>query len=160
MKPTAKVRTVHDLFEIGVVLKGLNALLELGLGVLFLFVNVSGIILTLVQNELVEDPNDFIAHQLQLLTQNVGSGAQLYTALYLISHGVIKGLLVAGLLRGKLWAYPASLVVLSLFVAYQVIKWLGTHSVLLLSLTLFDLAVMWLIWKEYRYVREGLFKSA
>lgn len=148
-------RSIHELFEIGIILKGLNALLEFGLGVVFLFVNVSAVIQTLVQTELVEDPNDFLANQLQLLANNISPGAQLYSALYLISHGIIKGVLVFGLLRGYLWAYPASLAVLALFVLYQLIQIIAAHSVPLVALTLFDLAVMWLIWKEYQYVRAG-----
>lgn len=146
-------RSVHDLFEIGVVLKGLNALLEFGLGILFLFVNVSAIVQQLIANELVEDPDNFLANHLQTLAGTLSPHAQFYSALYLISHGVVKAILVVGLLRGQIWAYPASLAVLALFVLYQVAQIVLVHSVSMLALTLFDLAVMWLIWKEYEYVK-------
>jgi uncharacterized membrane protein len=58
------------------------------------------------------------------------------------------------LLRNKLWAYPASLVILSLFIAYQVYRFSYTHSVGLVVLTAFDLIVMVLIWHEYRLVQK------
>jgi uncharacterized membrane protein len=98
----------------------------------------------------VEDPNDFLATHLQNFTSTISPQTQTFAALYLLSHGVIKAVLVVGLLRNKLWAYPASLAVLALFVAYQVIKFLSSHSIALALLTLFDLVVMWLIWHEYR----------
>jgi uncharacterized membrane protein len=147
-------RSIHELFEVGVVLKGLNALLEFGLGIVLLFVNVSAIVQALVQRELVEDPTDFLATHLQGIAGSITQADQFYSALYLLSHGVVKGILVFGLLRGYQWAYPASLAVLALFVLYQCIQILGSHSLPLIALTLFDLAIMWLIWREYQYVRE------
>lgn len=145
-------REIHELFEIGVILKGLNALLEFGLGITLLFVNVSALIETLIGNELVEDPTDFLARSLQHLATHVSPETQLYSALYLISHGVVKGFLVIGLLRGKMWAYPASLAVLVLFITYQVLTIIKTHSIGLMLLTLFDVIIIWLIWEEWRRV--------
>jgi uncharacterized membrane protein len=143
-------RNLYRIFEVGVVLKGANALLEIVLGILLFFVNVGDIVLALVQNELVEDPNDFLAAHLQPYATHLAQSSQTFPALYLLSHGLIKIVLVWGLLRRKLWAYPASLAVLTLFVVYQVIQWLDTHSVALLLLTVFDLTLMWLVYHEYR----------
>jgi uncharacterized membrane protein len=141
---------LHQLFEVGVLLKGANAALEIVLGGLLLFVNVGDIVRALVSNELLDDPNDFLATHLYGYASHFSAQAEFYSALYLLSHGVIKVFLVVGLLRNKLWAYPASLAVLALFVAYQTIKFLGTHSIPLALLTIFDLALMWLVWHEYR----------
>lgn len=144
---------IHELFEVGIILKGLNALAQIILGALLLiFPNVAEIVQAFVTNELVEDPSDFFVTHLQGLTTGLSPQTQLFAALYLLSHGLIKIVLVAGLLRNKLWAYPASLAVLTLFIVYQVIKFLENHSIMLALLTLFDLAVMWLIWHEYRRV--------
>jgi uncharacterized membrane protein len=62
--------------------------------------------------------------------------------------------LVVGLLRGKLWSYPASLAALGLFMVYQVYRYSYTHSFGLLVLTVFDAAVMVLIWHEWKIVRR------
>jgi uncharacterized membrane protein len=78
--------------------------------------------------------------------------SQHFYAFYLLSHGLVKVALVIGLLRNKLWAYPASLVVLSLFIVYQVYRYSYTHSMGLIVLTVFDVFVMFLIWHEYRLV--------
>jgi uncharacterized membrane protein len=60
------------------------------------------------------------------------------------------------LIRNKLWAYPASLLVLGLFSAYQLYRFSYTHSVGLIVLTVFDVIVMELIWHEYRLVSRNL----
>ena len=70
-----------------------------------------------------------------------------------------KLLLVVGLLRNKLWAYPWSLVALALFIAYQVYRFTHPHGAGLVALTLFDLVMMWLIWHEWR-VRQRLRPAA
>lgn len=145
---------IHEFFEVSILLKGINAAVQIVLGTLFLFFDVSAWISALVENELVEDPDDFLASHLEPLTTHLTSGTQLFTAMYLLSHGIVKIILVAGLLRNKLWAYPASIGVLSLFISYQVIRIAKTGSVLMIALTVFDLFVLWSIWHEYRYMKK------
>ncbi len=150
-------KALHEAFEISVVLKGINAVLELVFGsVLFFSTGLNDVLLTLIKNELIEDPNDFFARHAGQFTHYLSPQFQWYGALYLLSHGAIKIVLVWGLLRRKLWAYPASLAVLSLFILYQLIKIAQNHSIPLILLTLFDLIVMWLIWHEYRSMRAGV----
>jgi len=110
----------------------------------------------LTQDELIEDPNDFVAAHLLSLAQNFTVSTQRFYAFYLLSHGVIKVFLVICLLRNKLWAYPVSLVVLGLFVVYQLYRFSYTHGFGLIVLTVFDVFVMGLIWHEYRLVRRHL----
>ena len=144
-------KRIHQVFEISILLKGANALLELLLGLLLLVsTQLNDLLIALIENELVEDPGDFFARHAGQLTHYLTPEFQLYSGLYLLSHGIVKAALVWGLLRDKLWAYPASLAVLALFVLYQVIKIVQNHSIALVILTIFDLVVMWLIWHEYK----------
>jgi len=117
---------------------------------------ITKLIVSLVQEELREDPHDIIANYLFTFAQQLSVKTKTFAALYLLSHGVVKLILVAELLREKLWAYPASLVVLGLFIAYQAYRFTLTHSLGLIALTLFDLLVIVLIWHEYRLVRRHL----
>jgi uncharacterized membrane protein len=152
-------RHVHRIFEIGVLLKGAHALIECIGGLVLAFVSTSAItnlVNALTQEELIEDPDDFVATHLLSLARNLTVSTQRFYAFYLLSHGVIKLLLVAGLLRNKLWAYPVSLVVLGLFIIYQIYRFSYTHGVGLIVLTVFDVIVMGLIWHEYRLVRRHL----
>src|ERR1700719_3445555 len=72
-----------------------------------------------------------------------------FYAFYLLSHGIVKLASVVGLLINQLWSYPASLVVLTLFIIYQIYRFYDTQSLGLIVLTVFDLFVMVLIWHEY-----------
>lgn len=150
---------VHQIFEIGVLLKGAHALIECIGGLVLAFVStnaITGLVNALTQDELIEDPNDFVATHLLNLAQNFTLNTQHFYAFYLLSHGAIKVLLVIGLLRNKLWAYPASLMVLGLFIVYQLYRYSYTHGFGLIALTIFDVIVMGLIWHEYRLVRRHL----
>ena len=146
-----KERGIYEVFYISLLLKGLNAALEIVLGAALLFTARHGdLLLALVQNELIDDPNDFFARHAQSLAYYLDPQVQFFGALYLLSHGIVKGVLVWGLLKNKMWSYPAALGVFSLFILYQVVKWFQHHSIMLVVLTAFDVIVMWLIWHEYR----------
>jgi uncharacterized membrane protein len=152
-------RRIHRIFEISILLKGAHALIECIGGLLLAFVSTSAIprlVNALTQEELVEDPGDFVATHLLSLAHNYTVGTQHFYAFYLLSHGVIKMALVVGLLRNKLWAYPASLVVLGVFIVYQLYRFSYTGGLGLIVLTVFDVLVMGLIWHEYRLVRYHL----
>lgn len=149
-------RGIHEIFEVSIVLKGIGALVEAVLGVLLLYsTNVLDLIRALLQNELIDDPNDFFASHLFSFL-NPSPQALHFGGLYLLSHGLVKLVLIAGLLRRQMWAYPASIAVFALFIAYQSVRFLRTHSLWLLFLTALDLIVIWLIWHEYRRMQKGL----
>ncbi|MGN6278982.1 MAG: DUF2127 domain-containing protein [Sphingomonas sp.] len=84
--------------------------------------------------------------------------AESFYAFYLISHGLFNAALVVGLLKEKLWAYPASLVVLTVFIAYQVYRYWLDHSSGLLVLTGLDILLIALVYHEWRIVKLHLAK--
>lgn len=150
-------RRVHQLFEASIIAKGLHALAECGAGLLFVFtstVTLAKWVDWLTQDELIEDPHDFIATHLQALVQHFSVGSQRFYAFYLLSHGLVKVGLVAGLLMNRLWAYPASIVVLGLFIVYQLYRFSHTHGLGLIALSVFDVLVVALIWHEWRLYRR------
>jgi uncharacterized membrane protein len=150
---------LHRAFEIGLILKGIFALLEILAGIVAYFITqhfLVQLVLAVFHEELQGDPHDFVANFLIQSAQNFSVNAQLFTSIYLLGHGVIKVVLIAGLLRGKLGYYPASIVVFLLFVVYQLYRYSISHSVWLLLITLLDIVVIWLTWHEYRYMRERL----
>lgn len=148
---------LHLAFEITLILKGIFALLEILGGILAYFITQQYLlrfVMAITQEELTEDPRDFVAHYLLQSAQNFSISSQHFTSLYLLSHGIIKILLVAGLLREKLWFYPMAIAVFVLFILYQFFRFSVTHSPWLLVITLLDLIVIWLTWHEYRYLRR------
>jgi uncharacterized membrane protein len=150
-------RRIHRIFEISILLKGAHALIECAGGILLAFIStqtITGLVKTLTQSELIEDPHDLVATRLLDFAQQLSVSTQHFYALYLLSHGAVKVFLVIGLLRNRLWAYPASLAALGLFVVYQLYRYSYTQSLGLVILTIFDMALMALIWHEYRIVQH------
>lgn len=147
----------HRLFTLGIWVKGLDGLLEIVGGALLLAAGpgtIGAVVRFLTQRELAEDPHDLVANALRHAVHGLGPHAQLFGAGYLIGHGAVKVGLVAGLLRGRLWAYPAALAVLSIFIAYQLYRLTYAYSLPLLLLTIVDAVIVFLIWRESVAVRR------
>jgi uncharacterized membrane protein len=144
-------------FKVGLVLKGLDGILEVIGGVLLLFVSpqaINHLARVLTAHELSEDPHDLIANYLLHTTAHLGRGTTIFGAVYLLSHGIAKIVLVALVLRDKLWAYPWLIGLLLAFIAYQLYRITAVHfSVGLTLLTIFDAFLVWLTWREYRAKR-------
>lgn len=157
MDQTLEEKRISLLFKWGVFLKGIHAVIEL-VGAVLLFLVPLDVItkftVWLTQEELLDDPNDFIANYIYHLGTDLSLSATVFGALYLSSHGIIKIGLVIALLKNKLWAYPLSIAVLGLFIVYQSYRFTYTHSIGLIILTIFDLVVIWLIWREYQIVKK------
>jgi len=146
-------KSVRRIFFVSLTLKGLNALLEIIGGFLFLFTGtVTAFLTSLVSGELLEDPTDLVANQIQHWLPAFTGQAQLFGAFYLLSHGIVKIFLVVNLLRNRLWAYPATIIVMSLFVIYQLYRLSYGYSIFLVLLTVFDVFIIVLTWHEYKLV--------
>jgi uncharacterized membrane protein len=116
---------------------------------------LNALVVFLTAPELAEDPSDRIATLLQRTVHELSADTKLFASGYLIVHGVIKVFLAAGLLGGRLWSYPVSLWFLTVFIAYQIYRFLFTHSLWLIALTIVDLIVAFLIWREYQARKQA-----
>jgi uncharacterized membrane protein len=144
------------LFAIGIVAKGLDGVLELMGGVLLLLVTPAKIhhwVAAVTQHELSEDPRDFIATHLLHSSSGLTGNAVFFGAVYLLVHGLVKVVLVVALLRNKIWAYPWMIAVLIAFIAYQTYQIVLTPTAGLIALTVFDVLIAVLTWREYRQQR-------
>lgn len=147
----------HRLFQFGILLKGLDGLLELAGGAALLLTTQPAIrqaIAMLTKGELAEDPGDYVANLATRTAQHLSPGTQHFAAAYLFLHGLIKIALVAGLLRGWRGSYPLALLVLTAFIGYQLYRLSNTPSLLLSVLTVIDVAVVILIAREWSQVRS------
>jgi uncharacterized membrane protein len=144
---------LHWVFTLGIWLKGFDGVLEIvGGGLLFVTSpsTLSRFVVALTQHELIEDPHDWLATGLRQTAAQLSISTQLFSGLYLVVHGLLKLLIVVGLWRGYRWAYPLAIGVLSLFIAYQTYRLSYQPSLGLLLLTLFDIVIVGLTWREYR----------
>jgi uncharacterized membrane protein len=139
-------------FAVGIILKGLDGVLEVVGGLLLLVISpttIDQLTRFLTQHELSQDPHDFLATRLLHAAGSLTGSSLEFGAAYLLLHGVVKVVLVAALLRDKIWAYPWMIAFLAIFIVYQIYRMTFAFSIWLLALTVFDLVVVWLTYREY-----------
>lgn len=144
-------------FFIGLILKGLDGLVELIGGIALLLVTPGQIdraVHALTRHELHEDPGDFIANTLVHYADTLNVSTTLFGAIYLLAHGTVKVFLVVAVLRGQLWAYPWLIGFLIVFIGYQSYELIAHPSWGLAGLTAFDIFIVILTIREYRLRRQ------
>lgn len=147
-----KPSVLRATFRTGITVKGIDGLLEAVGGVLLWFVKPESLGWTLhaiFQHELSRDPHDFLASHLLHASVRLAHSDPLFASLYLLTHGLVKALLSILLWMNDLWAYPLAIAVFSAFSVYQIYRFIHTHSMFLLILTVFDVMIIYLTWEEY-----------
>ncbi len=109
----------------------------------------------LTQDEFLEDPRDLLSKYVVEAAHQFSIAGKNFIILYLLSHGIIRLLLVVGLFKKRLEAYYLSFVVFSAFIVYQMYKYSHTGALWLVGLSAIDMFFIWLVWKEYTYVRSS-----
>jgi len=145
----------HELFEAGVALKAFNSVWETAGGILLLtglhswlsrgFVFITSSTFFGERNEFIFRVLDSQLHHLNVVSTRTFVGA------YLLFHGIMNAFLAYNLYRNRLWAYPTMIVFSSIFFVYQVFRLLHTHSLMLLAVSVFDIAFIILTWHEWRH---------
>ena len=147
-------RTLIDrTFQVSLILKGLDGVLELIGGALLLLVSraqLGSVARFLTQHELSEDPHDLIANTLVHYAGTLTVSASLFGAIYLLLHGLVKIVLVWAVLKDKLWAYPWMVAFLLVFIAYQGYQLVVGFTIGMAALTAFDIFIVVLTVHEYR----------
>lgn len=151
----ARDKLFHRLFEVGIWIKGIDGLIEMAGGVLLLTVSLRALnsnIVALAQREIEKDAGDLMAKILEHAAHHMTEGSKLTAGAYLLGNGVVKVFLATCILRGKLWCYPVAIVVMSIFILLQCGR-LGFHfSWSMFVATMIDVAIVLLIWREYRHL--------
>lgn len=143
---------VHEFFMVSVILKGLVSLSEVVVGIAVLLIPPQ-IIISLTLTLLNYLPIASVQAKLIAEVSKYTSSTALFVSLYLLSRGLVKVGLVWGLLKGKLIAYPLSLGVLALLVLYQTYQIITPpFSLIIFAITLFDLVVMYFVYREWKIV--------
>ena len=157
-KRSGSARTVHAAFEITLFAKAAFAVLEI-LGGVGAYIVPQAVVLRLVERigreELLEGHRDFMTHHLFEWAQGFSISTRHFTAVYLLSHGVIKLWLIIGLLRGKMSYYPTAIAIFCAFIVYQLYRFHFTHSIWLIVITVIDAVVIFLAACEYRQLLES-----
>ncbi len=158
---------VSRVFVAGVLAKGLNGVAEVAGGAVLFLVSrdlLVGLLGGVASWLMSDDPQNFLGQWLLNWSkgEDLSAASISFVATYLLLHGIAKLVLVGALLRGRLWAYPLSIAVLVAFIGYQVYDIVTEGpSVGMIGLTLFDIVLTWLAWREWQHHKEsGLFEQA
>lgn len=116
---------------------------------------ITGAARFLTQHEISQDPHDFIATHILAFGESLAHEQHLFASLFLLTHGAVKVALVVALLKQKLWAYPWALGILTVFLLYQAYILVAKPSFGIVFLTILDVVVILLVWREWRKVRAG-----
>ena len=144
-------KRIHQIFVISVALMGLHAMVEIVGAIGLALFNTNAIVRWLYAAG--EGRPDWIEETLTRFANTFTGQEHDYYVWFLASHGIINLGLAIGLLRGKLWAYPAIFAVLTLFIIYQLYRFTYTHDIGLILFSALDVFVIALA-HEYRLVKR------
>ena len=151
-------KRIHEAFTVSLAIKGLNGLAEIAGGIAIYLTSTETIARWIARfaNALGGNPNRWIPAHLLKFGDSLTVSQHDFVAFYLLTHGVVKIVLVYGLLRERMWSYPVSFVVFSGYIVYQLYRFTFTHSLLLIVLSIFDAFILTLAVHEYRLLRRNL----
>ena len=143
---------LHFLFEFGVAIKGLKALLELlsAFVVYFLHNSAMNFVTKISTHDLTDDNDDILVNFFVHQATHVFTSAHVFVAIYLLVSAVINLILVVALLTNHIKAYPVAIGIVGMFIVYQVYRIYLKHSPWLVLFTLFDMILIFLIYVEYK----------
>lgn len=149
-------KIAHISFEALLFFKLLNALGEIIGGILLILFNpekIQNIVHIISQKELKQDPNDIVMNILIKFSNNLSLNLDHFLIVYLLSQGIVKIIIVTLLYKKKLWAYPLSVIVLILFVIYQLYELTIASSFIIIFLTILDMILIFLTITEYKRIK-------
>jgi uncharacterized membrane protein len=150
------------LFKISLYFKGLGAVSDILNGILIWSVSKAFIVtffLNFFQPILTDNPNDVVSGFIVDSAAAFSISSQYFLAIYLFIHGIIKLFLVINLFRKKIWAYPLSIIVFTLFIIIESYELYLKYSPWLLAFTLIDILVVLLAGHEYGVQRKRIRKN-
>jgi uncharacterized membrane protein len=146
------------LFDIGVLIKGIDGVLQaiVGLALTFEGRALEEWVWMWVGNRTPWSSDDLLAIAMTHLANILSADSRKFAAYYLVSHGVVKAFLAVQLLRERMWAFPVGIAVFGIFVLYQLHRFAYTHSPAILLFSFLDLIIIALIAREWRLRSQGM----
>ncbi len=157
MKPIITEKEYWGIFEVGLLIKALNAAADLLGGIIIWFTSKAVLvtfILNFFQNELSDNPDDYISNFIVNSAAALSVSSQFILGAYLFIHGVVKMFLLICLYQKKLWAYPTSIIIFSLLILYESYTYYFNPSAWILAVIIFDVILVLLTGHEYGVLRK------
>lgn len=105
---------------------------------------------TLMGHELAEDPSDVLLHIISPIATHFPFTISYFLAFYLIFWGLLDVFLSVNLLRERHWAYPTSIALIGIFIAYEIVRVANTRSLVLAGIIVVDIFIVYLIRMEQK----------
>jgi uncharacterized membrane protein len=140
-------------YEIGIIIKGFDGTVELIGGFLVLFLSpnsIHGIVRFLTERSLQENPHGYFSNHIVKIGFDLTHGSHIFAALFLITHGLVKVVLVTCLLLNKMWAYPWALGALWAFLIYQIYLLATNPTFFMAFLFVLDAIIIYLVGREWK----------
>ena len=145
-------------YKLGVLIKGLDGAVELVAGLLLVVSpGLLHSLLALIIGEAHEHTGRtarFIAEYVAHTDGDLAKGGVIFVSIFLLSHGIVKLVMVYCLLKEILWAYPYALGVLVVFLLVQVYACIIKPTVGMGIFVLLDVAIIWLVWGEWQKLKS------
>jgi len=153
-KPT----TLLDRFyEAGLVIKAIDGFFESLSGILILVISPAAIksaTKSLTSHSLSKNPHNFWASYVAKTGTTLASGHNYFLAAFFLINGGVKLGLVICLFLNQYWAYPVALVILNLFLVYEIVQFIIKPTLGLAFLSLLDALIIWLIYREWQKIKK------
>jgi uncharacterized membrane protein len=151
---------LHNIFIIGIVLKGLNSLTELSISAILFIFPLDSLRAEAVHLSSVKRLEWFRSHNIINISRIENFAApdmKAFFSWFFLSHGAIKAIIIICLFARWVWAYPLGIVVFSGFVIYQIIEMIQQNNTLLyFVLTILDLFVIILTFNEWHHAKRKM----
>jgi Predicted membrane protein len=157
MKSFNRDMFINTGFYGGLVIKAINALIEIIGGFFVMFLTrdwLNNVIMQIALPELREDPDDPVMNYLITLSQTFSTNAQHSIAVYMLLHGITKLGIIWLLWKQKLWAFPLGMFIFGIFITYEIYSYFHNHSLLILLIVIFDIAIFIIIFMEYKRLKK------
>ena len=142
----------HKIFQASVCVKGIYGLLETLAGIIILIISqrsITRFAQMLFGHELLEDPRDFFGNLFMNAATNLSVRMHIFVGIYIIVHGLANVGIALALYYKKRWAFPTVGVLMVLFIIYQIYTVVHTFSIVMILLTITDIAILSLLRFEY-----------
>lgn len=142
-------------YRIGIGVKGFDGLVELLAGIgLLLSPGLVHKLLSIIAdaaNDHHGRASEYITTYVARLDGDLAKSGLTFLIIFLMSHGLVKLVLVYCLLREIVWAYPYALFILVGFLIYQLyVLVLDPTSIGMWLFTILDIIIIYLVWGEWR----------
>jgi uncharacterized membrane protein len=155
IKTSAAFNAVYD---IGIIVKGFDGIVEFIAGLaLLVSPGLVHSLLMAIGAEASEGHgrmHHFVAQYVARLDDQLAASGLVFLVIFLLSHGLVKIVLVVCLLKKIVRVYPGALAILSAFLIYQLYVFLRDPGIGMALFCILDVAIIWLVWREYRVLLQ------